>query len=542
MTPVTELGEKKAILVVDDSPEVRTIIGEALRAFGYPAREAADGLEALDLIRRNHFDIVICDIRMPGMDGLQVMAEALKISADTAFVIITGYGREFTYDQVMEAGAQDFIIKPFTPIELKAKLGRILKERRLAKENLRLLQEELSLSKKLSAVLSVAKDLSSELALDRLFPLVVGKVTQVMQAERTSLYIIDWDRQEVWTKVSEKVDQIRLPLGRGISGRVAETGEIINVLDAWDLPYFDRSFDIKNNFRTRSVLCAPITNRSGDRIAVIQVINKIGGKGFDKGDIDFLLSIASAAGIAFENSFLMEELEASFEGAMRTLAATVDAKHPLTAGHSQRVTDYALFIAQEMMLSEDERVAIKYAGLLHDIGKIGIKDQVLLKDGPLTPEERAEMDDHPAKTRAILDKFHFPKRLREVPFVAAFHHEKVDGTGYPYGLTGKDLPLGSKILAVADVFDALTSRRDYPKYHEGEVMGFEGMSPHKVVHILKAKSGTHFDKEVVEAFLRCLPKALAHYRGNHFNREYAEEMLVALGAKPESLTDHFTSL
>ncbi|NQU14766.1 MAG: HD domain-containing protein, partial [Desulfobacteraceae bacterium] len=306
---------------------------------------------------------------------------------------------------------------------------------------------------------------------------------------------------------------------------------VINAIDAWELPYFDRSFDLKNNFRTRSVLCVPITNRSGDRIGVIQVINKAAEGRFDGGDANLLMALASSAGIALENSFLMEELEASFEGAIRTLAATVDAKHPLTAGHSQRVTEYALLIAREMNLNEDEQVVIKYAGLLHDIGKIGIKDSVLLKNGPFTPEERAEMNDHPAKTRTILEEFHFPKRLRQVAEVAAHHHEKINGQGYPHGLTGDNLPMGSKILAVADVFDALTSRRDYPKYSKGETMGLEGMPLQKVIGILEADAGSHFDPEVVSAFLRCLPKALRLYRGTHFCPEYVDDMIRSLELK-----------
>lgn len=527
------------ILVVDDDPEIRRIFGEVLRALGYSCEEATNGSEALALIRSQRFEIVLCDIRMPGMDGLQVMTEARKIRTDMPFIMITGYDREYFYDQVMEAGAQDFVTKPFTVEELKTKLARILKERGLAQENVRLLDEQVRLNKKLSTVLSVFRELSSELDFERLFPLVISKVTEVMRAERTSLYLIDRDRGEVWTKVAEKVDEIRLPLGHGISGRVAETGEVINVRDAWELPYFDRSFDLKNNFRTRSVLCAPISNHLGDRIAVIQVINKIGEEGFDESDTHLLMSLASSAGIALENASLMEELEASFEGAMRTLGATVDARHPLTAGHSQRVTEYALLIAEEMNLSEDDRVVIKYAGLLHDIGKIGIKDRVLLKNGPFAPEERAEMENHPAKTRSILETFHFPKHLRQVPAVAAYHHEKVDGKGYPYGLTGEELPLASKILAVADVFDALTSRRDYPKYSDGEVLGFEGMPPRNVIHILKENSGTHFDPAVVTAFLRCLPKALNRYRGSNFSHDYADGMLIALGEKPRGETDRY---
>ena len=691
------MTDKKEILVVDDEAEIRRIIKEVLQVLGYTCQCAADGVKALELIRKECFDIVLCDIRMPGMDGLQVMAEARKIWADMPFIIITGFVEEYFYDQVIEAGANDFIRKPFTASEIKIKIDRILKERRLALETKSLIEEQVRLNEKLSTVLSVARDLTSEVDFDRLFPLIIQKMTGVMGAERTSLYIIDWGLEEVWTKVAEKVDEIRLPLGHGISGRVAETGEVINVDDAWELPYFDRSFDIKNNFRTRSVLCVPITNRSGDRTGVIQVINKadeghfdnddadllmalassagialensflmdeqvrlneklstvlsvardltsevdfdrlfpliiqkvtgvmgaertslyiidwgleevwtkvaekvdeirlplghgISGRvaetgevinvddawelpyfdrsfdiknnfrtrsvlcvpitnrsgdrtgviqvinkadegHFDNDDADLLMALASSAGIALENSFLMEELEASFEGAIRTLAATVDAKHPLTAGHSQRVTEYALLIAREMNFDEDEQVVIKYAGLLHDIGKIGIKDSVLLKDGPFTPEERAEMNDHPAKTRTILEEFHFPKRLRQVPEVAAYHHEKINGEGYPHCLSGDKLPMGSKILAVADVFDALTSRRDYPKYTDGEMMGLEGMPLQKVIGILEADAGSHFDPEVVAAFLRCLPKALRFYRGTHFLPEYVDETIRSFELK-----------
>jgi len=241
------MTDKKVILVVDDDAEVRRIIGEVLQVLGYTYQGAADGFKALELIRKERFDIVLCDIRMPGMDGLQVMAEARKIWTDMPFIIITGFVEEYVYDQVIEAGANDFIRKPFTTIELKTKIDRVLKERRLTEENRSLLEEQFNLNETLSTVLSVAKDLSSELDFDRLFPLIINKVTEVMGAERTSLYIIDWGREEVWTKVAEKVNEIRLPLGHGISGRVAETGEVINVDDAWELPYFDRSFDLNRN-------------------------------------------------------------------------------------------------------------------------------------------------------------------------------------------------------------------------------------------------------------------------------------------------------
>jgi putative nucleotidyltransferase with HDIG domain len=533
MSDFIDLGEakkmdKKMILVVDDDAATIHLLKESLGAFGYECKTANDGFEAMELIQKESFSAAICDIRMPGMDGLEVMTRTRELAADIPFIVITGFSREYFYDQIIEAGATDFIQKPIEVGELKIKLDRLLDERSLLKKNSALLKRPNSLNDRLSGLLNMARELSSELDFDNLFPLIIRKVTEALGAERTSLYMIDWDKGEIWTKVAEQFREIRLPIGQGISGVVAETGEIVNVADAWHLPYFDKSFDEESKFRTKAVLCMPISNREGERIAVIQVINKIDGLRFGKDDLQILRALCGFIAIALENSFLIEELERSFEGAISTLAATVDARHPLTAGHSQRVTEYSLAIAREMNLDEDQLKEINYAGLLHDIGKIGIRDAVLLKDGPFTPEERRIMDGHTTTTRAILEKFHFSKKLRNVPTVATYHHEKVNGRGYPYGLTGAQLPVASKILAVADVFDALTSRRDYPKYADGEAMGFEPMAFQKVLNILKKDRGSHFDPEVMYAFLRCLPEVLRAHRGKHLPEAYVDGAIALM--------------
>jgi len=374
----------------------------------------------------------------------------------------------------------------------------------------------------------MSRNLTADLHFDRLFELIIGKVTEVMEAQRTSLYLIDWESHEIWTKVAEQIDPIRLPLGRGISGRVAQTGKKINVGDAWRLQYFERDFDLMNNFRTRSVLCIPVQNRKQERIAVIQVLNKENGSRFDNNDEFVLEAFGSQVAVSLENSFLMDELQISFESSIQTLSATVDSRHPLTAGHSERVTEYALLIAREMGLGEEELKVIRYAALLHDIGKIGIRDDVLMKEGLFTPEERMEMNTHSVRTRKILENFHFPRSLRQVPRIASQHHEKINGKGYPDGVSGDDLPLLSKILAVADAFDALTSRRDYPKYCGNTTMTCEPMAPDRVIQILSDEAGTHFDSDVIEALFRCLPRALEMYRGSHFASRYTEEMVRSL--------------
>jgi putative nucleotidyltransferase with HDIG domain len=369
-------------------------------------------------------------------------------------------------------------------------------------------QEHDRLQALLSSLIAISSDVTRVLNFDQLFPLIVGRVTEAMSAERTSLYIVDQEKGELWTKVAEQVDQIRLPLGQGISGQVAQSGQMLNIADAWELPYFNRAFDEKNQFRTRGVLCAAIKDRSGETIGVLQVINRINKAAFDKDDEILFQCLTAQVGVALENSLLHEELFLSFNSSISTLSAVVDARHPLTAGHSLRVTEYAMMIANKMKLAPNEMEALRFAGMLHDIGKMGIADAVLLKNGPFTPEEKEEMNTHSIKTKMILDNFHFPRLLQRVPEIALYHHEKVNGQGYPSGLKGDQIPLESKIIAVADVFDALTSRRDYPKYTVSESLGCEAMSIPKAISILKDHAGTHFDPVIVDIFLQCLDKTV----------------------------------
>mgnify|MGYP001557414499 CR=1 FL=1 len=203
-----------------------------------------------------------------------------------------------------------------------------------------------------------------------------------------------------------------------------------------------------------------------------------------------------------ENYELVMELGQAFESFVRALTTTVDAKHPITAGHSNRVTEYSLFLGKRLGLSDNDLEVLKYAALLHDIGKIGVPDAVLTKKGRFTPEERLIMNEHSVWTFKILNNMRLPQMLKNVPKMAACHHEKMDGTGYPYGLKGRKIPKYSKILAVGDVFDALTSLRDYPKYDGKQTMGLEAMPMEKALSILDKDKESHFDPEIVTLVIK----------------------------------------
>lgn len=254
----------------------------------------------------------------------------------------------------------------------------------------------------------------------------------------------------------------------------------------------------------RSTIAVPILQ--GNEVLgviVIETLKKVGA--FNEKDLNLIMNIASHTAQFIKNSLLHEELQMSFDSAIRTLSATVDAKHTLTAGHSERVAKLSVLIAKELGLKRSRCETLKYAALLHDIGKIGIADKVLLKNGPFDDSEREEMNSHPVKTKEILEKFYFPKTLKNIPDISALHHERLDGTGYPYGVKEAEIPMESKILSVADVFDALTSIRDYPKHDEnGKTLECEKMTTAQAISIIEKETGTHFDSEIVNALKNCL--------------------------------------
>lgn len=345
---------------------------------------------------------------------------------------------------------------------------------------------------RLERVLEVACAISSEMVLERLLCVVMEKVTWAMEADRSSLYIYDESKNELWSQVAQGVPPLRFSASRGIAGYVARTGETLNIPDAYLDDRFNPEFDKQNNYRTRTMLVMPIRRRDGTVHGVIQVINRLNGEPFNREDEDILRALAGQISVAIENATLYTELKEFFESFIESLADTIDRRHRLTAGHSVRVRDYSIAIAQTMGLDERQIELLNYAALLHDYGKIAISDAVLKKPGRLTDEEYAEMKTHPAHTRDLLKKIKLRGRFQEIAEVASHHHERYDGKGYPDGLAGEKIHLLSRIMAVADVFDALTSVRDYRS----------GMPAQKAFGILIEGKGSHFDPVCVDAFLR----------------------------------------
>jgi putative nucleotidyltransferase with HDIG domain len=256
-----------------------------------------------------------------------------------------------------------------------------------------------------------------------------------------------------------------------------------------------RSLEFAKKMGAKSFICCPIIYEA-EPLGILAVDHIKTKRPLVQTDMNLLMGIAPQIGISIHNAMLTEGRERQFRSILQVLAASIDARDPLTAGHSAKVTEYALGICRELNLSKDYCEMIRVASLLHDYGKIGIKDDILKKNGPLTIEEHDEIKTHVKKTTKILDQVSFEGIYREVPKIVESHHEKIDGSGYPVGLKGDEIPFGAKIIAVADFFEAVTAKRHYR----------EPMPLDTAFGLLMEGCDIHFDRKIVEALIRFYKK------------------------------------
>ncbi|HYV22824.1 MAG TPA: HD domain-containing phosphohydrolase [Candidatus Bathyarchaeia archaeon] len=347
---------------------------------------------------------------------------------------------------------------------------------------------------KLDLILDVTRRLMSITDLDALLRDMATVTTQLLDADRATIFIVDRDRAEIWSKVAlgTGAGEIRQAIGVGIAGTVAATGETINIADAYEDPRFNPEPDHRTGYRTKTLLTFPMTGQNERVIGVFQVVNKNGGGEFTTDDEETLSSLGASAAVAVENAQLVAEQRRLWTTLIETLAVTIDARDQQTAGHSQRVTRYAEVIGRALGLQGMELEKIRAAALLHDYGKIAVRDQFLLKPGKLDQAEFEYMKAHAEKTGEFLAHLVFPQDMRDVPVIAAQHHERMDGKGYPRGLPAERILLGARIVAAADVFDALTAPRYYKPAYTLE----------KTLEIMDGMAGDHLDPTVVAAVRR----------------------------------------
>ena len=265
---------------------------------------------------------------------------------------------------------------------------------------------------------------------------------------------------------------------------------LINDVDNIEQDLSKRSLEFAKQLGSQSFICCPIMYENKS-LGIIVADNIRSKRKLHQSDLSLYMGIASAVGMALKTAELFEDKEKQFQSTLRILASSIDARDPLTAGHSEKVTEYAVAICGLLELDSDTTEMIRLAALFHDYGKIAIPDSILKKEGPLSSDEYLSIQSHAVKTREILEEISFEGIYRDVPIIAGSHHEKMDGSGYPGRLKGKDIPLGSRIIAVADYFEALTAKRHYR----------DPMIVDEAIAELRKASGNHLDKEIVDVFI-----------------------------------------
>ncbi|MBN2496244.1 MAG: GAF domain-containing protein [Deltaproteobacteria bacterium] len=353
--------------------------------------------------------------------------------------------------------------------------------------------------------------LSSQHDLDALLEMIVREARHFTDADAGSLYLREGESLRFAVSQNDSLrarlgaegeralfSEFSLPIGEGsIAGYVAATKENINIPDAYAIPpeapySFGRDFDQKNDYRTRSVLCVPMLDHRDRVLGVLQLINARSQGRIAPFPVEreaLVRSLASQAAVAVNNARLTAEIKRVHLDTIYRLSVAAEYKDKDTAQHIRRVSHYSAALARAIGWNEEQAELLLYASPMHDVGKIGIPDAILLKPGRLTDAERSTMQEHASIGARILSGSDSPV-LRMSEVVAASHHEKWDGSGYPLGLKSETIPQAGRIVAVADVFDALSSRRVYK-----EAMGIE-----QTVAILVKDAGSHFDPACVEAF------------------------------------------
>jgi putative nucleotidyltransferase with HDIG domain len=345
---------------------------------------------------------------------------------------------------------------------------------------------------RLDLLYEVSKQVCSVPRMERVLEQIIKMTPRALNATAASILLFDNNEQKLYFEaasgpVGKVLKHFKMGKQYGIAGQVARTGRPLIVNDVSSDPKFRRNIDEITGFVTRSLICAPLVAH-GKTIGVLEVLNKLDGSDFNEQDMHVVVPVATTAAMAIENTRLHQTVLDAYKSTISTLAATIDAKDPYTLGHSQRVMKLTLLAGASLSLSPEEMETLEYAAILHDIGKIFIDARILHKPDVLESSEWNIIREHTTIGANLLKKIPF---LEKASDLVRYHHERYDGKGYPDGLKGEEIPMGARLIAVADAFDSMTTDRSYRPAFDID---------HSISQ-LKECSGKQFCPVAVEAFI-----------------------------------------
>jgi putative nucleotidyltransferase with HDIG domain len=488
------------ILFVEDAQDDVELCLRALKKGGYEidyerVQTPEDMLAALN---NRTWDLIICDFSMPRFNAPQALEVLKTTGLDLPFIIVSGTIGEEAAVSALKSGAHDFLVKG-SLARLSPAIQRELKDAEERRERKRAEQALIQQLNRLSTLRSIHTAIASSLDLRVTLKIVLENVISALKADAAAVLLMRHGSGRLEFAAGQgfrtrAIETTSLRLGQGLAGRAAYERRLIQAenLTAAGVEYIRSDLLAGENFMAHFV--APLIAK-GEVKGVLETFHRSAIQP-DMDWLNFLETLADQTAIAIDNLILFEDLQHSnldlalaYDQTLEGWSHALDLRDKETEGHTLRVTETTLRLSRAMGTNETELIHVRRGALLHDIGKMGVPDSILLKPGKLTDEEWVVMRRHPQHAYDMLSKIVYLRPALDIPYC---HHEKWDGTGYPRGLKGEQIPLPARIFSVVDVWDALTNDRPYrPAWSEAEALAY-----------IREQDGKHFDPRIVEAFLR----------------------------------------
>ncbi|MDP8216087.1 MAG: response regulator [Candidatus Kaelpia imicola] len=494
---------KGRILLVDDDRGLLESISDFLSLEDFNVETVNEGQKAVTAIKDGDFDLVITDIKMPGLSGLEVLKKAREIDPELPVIIMTGFASLETAIEAVRDGAYEYMTKPFDMDKFLNVVTRAVKQRKLATENKELVNNLIDLDRQLESRLSqifalgeVTKVITNISDLDIALEAIVNMSSEITGAKNIALLLMDDSTSEMVVQMFKGFDEkalnkLRIKSGEGVFGLVAQKRIPLRKSDirAENIVLSKKESDILND---GNFLCLPINYRES-AFGVLVLSNFESEHSVSDDELRILSILSHQASIAINNSLLYQRLQNKYLGTLEVLVSALEAKCRNTKGHSQRVSLYARDFAKFLGLPQKEIMVLEKACSIHDIGKIVIPESILAKPSKLTELEMNHMKMHPAKGVDILIPLGI---MKEMMPVVKYHHERYNGNGYPGALKSSEIPFEARLVSIVDAFDAMTSLRSYRS---------RVFSKSEALNEIEANLNTQFDPELGYKFLKFSP-------------------------------------
>jgi putative nucleotidyltransferase with HDIG domain len=496
---------KETLLFVDDEESILDIAESYFGGRGYTVLTASNGREAVEILGKSRIDCCFTDINMPEMDGLELAEYIRKYDNTVPVVVMTGFPSLDNTIHTLKNGVVDFLVKPVNLNQMELSVQRVLRERRLFIDNVilskevegkakleQLNRELLSRNDDLIVLNRIMTDFASLRESADIFKQLVDMTIEIVHADAACFHLIKEPGDQSMT-IAKAAAQNMYGQSPGLEDAFAPFDDTSIQDIIMDVVNDDQPLLVSHNngsgsihAQIKSFMLAPLKIRS-KILGVVSAAVFNGTRRFNEKDLYHLTFMTNKAATAIENLALYENIYSNLLATLYAFVTAIEARDPYTKEHSSRVTRLAIAMAQAMGRTNEELEILNVAGLLHDIGKIGIRDEILLKPGRLDKNEYQIIQQHPTIGAEIMDNLGLWHREKQI---VRGHHERYDGTGYPDRLKGDDIPVLARILSIADVYDALASDRAYR----------QRMKEVKILNIIYSGAGSQFDPGIVDVF------------------------------------------